>query len=99
MGGHAVLAQHDFLDLGGSWAGMVSTTSQVSPISGWVALAAPAATTLGHVGLVAVVDDQLVAGFQKILCHGLAHDAQTDQTDFHNCYLASKFMGVKLCVV
>ena len=98
MGGHAVLAQHDFLDLGG-----VGQHGQ-HHVAGLADLRLGGAGgagghDLGHVGLVAVVDDQLVAGFQKILCHGLAHDAQTDQTDFHNCYLASKFMGVKPCVV
>ena len=38
-----------------------------------------------HRSLTAVVHQQVgVACLQQILCHGLAHDAQTNKTDFHN---------------
>ena len=44
----------------------------------------PAGRQLVHGSPAAVMDPHLVARLQQILCHGLAHDAQTDKSNFHN---------------
>src|SRR5699024_7317694 len=83
VGGHAVLPQHDLLDLGG-----VGQHGQHH-------VAACANLRLGggggaggnhfvHSCLIQITDQQVgVACFKQIFSHGLAHNAQTDQTDFH----------------
>ena len=89
VGGHAVLAQHDGLHLGAVGDHGHHQVAGLADLVVGGGLGA-AGDDLVHGGLIQVVDSQVIAGLQHILGHGLAHDAQSDQSDLHKKFLLTK---------
>ena len=76
-------SQHDALDMGGVGQHGQHDIALLADLLIGGSLCA-AGHNLVHSSLVEVADQQIgVTLLQNVLCHGLAHDTQTDQTDFH----------------
>ena len=79
---HTVAAKHNLLDLrsvGEHGDDHITVLGQLLPGAGMCT----AGSQLIHCSSAAVIYPQLIASLQQIFCHGLAHDSQTDHSDFH----------------
>ena len=88
MGGNTICAQHDLLDLRGvGQHGNDHIALLANLLLG--GCGGTAGRQFLHRGGGTVIDQQVrVACLQQVLCHRLAHNTQTDKSDFHIDYLA-----------
>ena len=83
MCGYAVFPQHNFLDLRGVGQHSDNNIALRTDFLLGRTLGADCLQLL-HSGLAVVVYHQIrIACLQQIFCHRLAHNAQTDKSDFH----------------
>ena len=83
----AVLAEQGFLDVGG----IGNHGDEDVHLLGHVRIGLRSSRAHGdqlfHRRLGELVgNNQLIAGLDQVLCHGLAHDAQADKSNFHFCF-------------
>ena len=78
----------------GSMVMMMSVCSATA--LGVAATSAPAAATSVRTAAISIHDHQLVAGLEQVPAHRLAHDSQSDKSDFH---LLAPFRSVSIPVL